>query len=168
MSGLQENHSTALYFKTQPPDFSPPFWLCSKKEIIFYFLPFLIAWPLACKVERGGNMHIEEELCTKLFYYVYLCKWHIRLFKKVSVAPPLIALWSVFPVAVDRVCDWLYTNLYKRRKYGDLIVFQWLSSKFKMKECRILQTANSSSSSSLNSGCLLKRWTVYSYLPLII
>lgn len=59
---------------------------------------FLIAWPLACKLQKGEkNMHIEEELqCTKLFYYVYLCKWQVRLFKKVSLAPPLIAPWSVF------------------------------------------------------------------------
>lgn len=42
-------------------------------------------------------MHIEEELCTKLFYYVYLCKLNNSLFKKVSLAPPLTALWSVIP-----------------------------------------------------------------------
>lgn len=45
---------------------------------------------------RGGNMHIEEELCAKFFYYVYLCKWHIRLFKKSlrcsSSCCPLVSL----------------------------------------------------------------------------
>lgn len=100
MSDVQENHSTALYFKTQTTDFSSSFLtiLQKKKKNHILHSSFLIAWPLACEVQkRGKNMHIEEELCTKLFYYVYLCKWHIRLFKKVSVAPPFIALWSVFP-----------------------------------------------------------------------
>lgn len=40
-------------------------------------------------------MHIEEAHCTKLFYYVYLCKFNVSLFKKVSLAPPLIAPWSM-------------------------------------------------------------------------
>lgn len=85
----------------KPTDFCSLFLTTLKKKNHILHSSLLIAWPLACgvpKKKKGGkSMHIEEELSTKLFYYVYLCKWHIRLFKKVSVAPPLSALWSAFP-----------------------------------------------------------------------
>lgn len=111
----------------KPTDFCSLFLTTLKKKNHILHSSLLIAWPLACGVQkkRGKSMHIEEELSTKLFYYVYLCKWHIRLFKKVSVAPPLSALWSAFPpCSMDgwmsgsgrrRVRNWFYANLYKRR-----------------------------------------------------
>lgn len=128
VSDGQENQPCALHFWAQTHWF---LLLVSdypqKKKNHILHSSLLIAWPLACGVQkkRGKSMHIEEELSTKLFYYVYLCKWHIRLFKKVSVAPPLSALWSAFPpCSMDgwmsgsgrrRVRNWFYANLYKRR-----------------------------------------------------
>lgn len=147
----------------------------SKKEKHILYSCFLITWPLIGQVQKaGGNMHIEEELCTKLFYYVYLCKWHIRLFKKVSVAPPLIALWSVLLPGYMHG-EWQraksligFIQKLSKKGNGGFIVLLWHSSKLKMREWWILQSLANiiyiPVSMLMNFGCLRLRWTALSRL----
>lgn len=73
-------------------------------------------------------MHIEEAHCTKLFYYVYLCKFNVSLFKKVSLAPPLIApLVNVFQSG----------SMYEKRWQTGLVNHEWFKTDFyKKKKCR--------------------------------
>ena len=163
--------------KTHPADFPlsslsrlPP----PKKENHMLRSLFLISWPLACKLlkEEKKTCILKRSFCTKLFYYVYLCKWHVSLFKKVSLAPPLVALWSVFPACSMHdeqrqtgLMIGFYTDLYERGSREVSLLFSDSPSKFKMKRCWVAQGFYSRSSGSLslltNSGCLLIRLTVY-------
>lgn len=118
MSDVQENHSTAFYIKTQPPDFSSSFLTRIQNKIIFYFLPVLIAWPLACKVEKGENMHIEEELLHKaLLLCIFMQITHEIIQESLcrsSSHCPLVSVSTLlyaWGVAADGVCDWFYTNV---------------------------------------------------------
>lgn len=172
MSDGQGNQPCALHFWAQTHWFLllvPDYPQKKKNHILHSSL--LIAWPLACGVpkKRGKSMHIEEELSTKLFYYVYLCKWHIRLFKKVSVAPPLSALWSAFPpcsmdgwVAADggtSVIGFTQTRISGECKGGWLFSsdscqsVKWL--KVLKRNCHLNRSSFSSLSPLTNSECLL-------------
>lgn len=69
-------------------------------------------------------MHIEEELLHKaLLLCIFMQMEMVSLFKKVSLAPPLVALWSVFPACSMHdeqrqtgLVIGFYTDLYERGK----------------------------------------------------
>lgn len=124
-------------------------------------------------------MHIEEAHCTKLFYYVYLCKFNVSLFKKVSLAPPLIAPWSMcFNPAVcmksgGRQGWWIMNGLKQtstKRKSAEVsLIFNdppWSLKLSNIKYCRVPSVVVPLVSPLINSGCLLIRWTVYSICSL--
>lgn len=65
-------HNT-LTFVFPTPLLPPPEGEKKKTYSILLLLNYMTSSRPGTK-SRGGNMHIEEELCTKLFYYAYLCK----------------------------------------------------------------------------------------------
>lgn len=110
-------------------------------------------------------MHIEEEPCTKLFYYVYLCKWQVRLFKKVSLAPPLFAPWSVFIACILHNVRWEpWLVLYKEKSTEASLFFSNIPQSLKWSNVKYVTSSYNSFSLLMKSGCRLIRWTVYSYL----
>lgn len=95
------NKNIPLHYTSKPTQMilSPPLrvYFPSKKNKSHSTFFLLNCMTSSIQVTKRGekNMHIEEAHCTKLFYYVYLCKFNVSLFKKVSLAPPLIAPWSM-------------------------------------------------------------------------
>lgn len=81
VSDIHSNHRTTLHCHFGFPSPLLPLQTGEKTYSILMLLNCMTSSMPGTK-SRGGNMHIEEELCAKFFYYVYLCKWHIRLFKK--------------------------------------------------------------------------------------
>lgn len=159
---------------------SPPLYSPSKqgkKTYSILMLPNCMTSSMPGTKSRGGNMHIEEELCAKFFYYVYLCKWHIRLFKKSlrcsSSCCPLVRLSARYmhtewQQPKSLISFFFFYKNYIKRGNGGFIVLLWHSSKLKMREWWILQSFPNIISISvpmlMNFGCLRLRWTPLSRL----
>lgn len=175
VSDIHSNHRTTLHCHFGFPSPLLPLQTGEKTYSILMLLNCMTSSMPGTK-SRGGNMHIEEELCAKFFYYVYLCKWHIRLFKKSlrcsSSCCPLVRLSAaICTQSGSSQSPWLvffYYKNYIKRGNGGFIVLLWHSSKLKMREWWILQSFPNIISISvpmlMNFGCLRLRWTPLSRL----
>lgn len=167
--------------KTHPADFplsSLSILQKKKKKNHLLHSLFLIAWPLACELLKGEkkkHAYWRGAFAQSSFImYIYANGTLVYSRKSLSLLLSL-PFGQCFQPAVcmmsnGRRGSWLvFTQTYMRGGSREVsLLFSDSPSKFKMKRCWVPQGFYSRSSGSLslltNSGCLLIRWTVYSYL----
>lgn len=158
LSRVSLKESIPLHYTSKPTqiNLSPPFWVNSKVKFWFRIL----AWPLACKLEWGReNMHNEKEHCTNLFYYVYLCKWNLNLFKEILLLLLLRPGQYFNPEAVHEQQWWIefincgLIKAYWREKSTKLLLFPSAPAPKILDEALLKHSL----SQLMNSECLLIR-----------
>lgn len=177
----KKNHSTALYFKNPPCRFSlvlSEYTPKKKKNKSYATFSLLNCMTSSMRVtKRGKKKHAYWRGAfaqSSFIMYIYANGTLVYSRKSLSLLLSL-PFGQCFQPAVcmmsnGRRGSWLvFTQTYMRGGSREVsLLFSDSPSKFKMKRCWVPQGFYSRSSGSLslltNSGCLLIRWTVYSYL----